>query len=331
MENKFSKIFQTKSEFFNFEILETDSKTTLISIITKHYILLYKDSQNSKNSKLLKKIKLKNKKIPNYKENLFTQKFIILNNKIYILTGGEIGYLYLINIFSNKINLLKGHNGSLINIEKFKLNENLILTSSKDFSIILWDLESKNILFRFINKKSYNCNINCLSVNFNDEFFVIGKDDKSIEFFDLDKKEVVLIKENILPSNITFVQFYGNIVFCLSICGNLNLIHFFPKENKVEFLRYIDLSYNTFTFFSEILLDERGFVFLPLEDSRIGIMKLDKYDEVLNLKFQDKGLDKIVKIRKNKENSCLYVKDRNCLTKLYINIEIIYRKLESIE
>lgn len=330
MEKKnFSKIFYTKSEFFNFEILEISKNTTLISIITKHYILLYKDS--SKNSKLLKKIKLKNTKFSKYKENLFVQKFTKTHNKIQILTGGEIGHLYLVELLTNKISLLKGHKGSITNIEKFKKSENLILSASKDLSIILWDLENKEKKFRFINNKSWNCNINSLSVNFDDRFFVVGKDDKSIEIFDLQEKEVFLAAENVVDSNVCFVQFFGDCVFCLSICGILAIFEFLEKKRKIEFLRFIDLSYNSFSFYSEILLDFKGFVFLPLEDSRLGIMKLDKFDEVLNLKFQDKGLDKIVKIRKNSANTCFYIKDLYGLTKLDINIDGIYKKLESIE
>ncbi len=101
---------------------------------------------------------------------------------------------------------------------------------------------------------------------------------------------------------------------------------------KIKALRYFNLSFNTFSFYCEFFVDETGYLFLPLENSRVGFTSTDKFEEVANCTIIEKKKDssKFLKIIKCSKNERMYIQEENSLFKKVYNNKKILDKLENL-
>ena len=154
-----------------------------------------------------------------------------------LLIGGSCGSVKAINILENElVGCFCGHGNSINNIQVHPVDENLILTASKDESIRLWNLQTSSCIAIFCGQKGHRDEVLSIAIHPLGNCFVSGGMDSCMNIWSLESPVLQgLIAKSYRtdesPSSAHYIQFpeystssvHKNYIDCVNWYGNFIL------------------------------------------------------------------------------------------------------------
>lgn len=158
------------SSLFNFDLIEFEDKSKLIGIVHRNKITFL--ANFSKPDLFLSEIHSFELLFTDYPESEdinYACAFGVFHSdtfppSIIFAFGGMTGFLYLILLSKSapkKLELLSGLHGTIMCLKFLKKTNNRLLSGCQDFTLILWDTQTREILFKFLDGTDFLTSPNC--------------------------------------------------------------------------------------------------------------------------------------------------------------------------
>lgn len=149
---------------FNFDLIEFIDGTKILGIVDENKILFY--SNFKKTNDFLQEMSTFQLKFVDHPESLevfycCAFSLHLINNLepvVFFGFAGSTGFVYIMSLnekSKQKIDILKGHSGSVMCMKFLKRTAYRLVTASQDNCLILWDTEKKEALFKFLDCRSF--------------------------------------------------------------------------------------------------------------------------------------------------------------------------------
>lgn len=168
-------------------------------------------------------------------ENLICSEFIDIEENVYLVVGGELRIVKIIDISRYSFyGFLRGHGGSITELKSHTICEGILFSASEDTTIRMWNIKSKKCLAIFGGFTGHRDYVLSIDVSMCGNMLVSSGTDCTIKVWKIPNVELNKIESIYFPiyssskihkSYISCVRFYGKIIISKSVSNRIVAIY----------------------------------------------------------------------------------------------------------